>query len=317
MSYTFAQLFQTKVTSDSYVTANISDLLIACENASTAQYPLNDKKRDAIVKSVVKTGSLLIAPTLALLNDVEHMVAGRHRTSAADIICRLYGVNAKGQVVLKSDVLTLEPIEGEMLIDQCEVTDNATLAALILAQNGSRTMSGPETAAVKASGGYATAGDKFKLRFSPLLDNNLTLCDSEGTPIKVTAITLGQIAGKFATAVKSIASATDEQLDTIASNLNEFLNDDDTELPTKFAQHFAPFIAEFLESEVDLRDADGEPVENLDKNGDVVPLTYAEHLRKTIIAEPKVAKAPSASKVNAERMAKMEAALAQHGITVV
>lgn len=316
MSYTFAQLFQTKVTSESYVTANISDLLIACENASTAQYPLNGKKRDALVKSVVKTGSLLIAPTLALLNDVEHIVSGRHRTSAAAYICQYYGVNAKGQVVLKSDTLTLEPIEGEMLIDQCEVTDTATLAALILAANGSRTMSGPETAAVKASGGYATPGDRLKLRFSPFLDNNLTLCDSLGAPIKISAITLGQIAGKIATAVKTLGSATDEQLDTVASNLNEYLNNDDIELPTKFAQHFAPFIAEFLDSEIELLDENGELVENLDKNGDIIPLTYAAHLRSIVVVEPKVSKAPSAGKVNAERMAKMEALLAQHGITV-
>lgn len=316
MSYTFAQLFQTRITSDSYISADIADLLVASENASTAQYALNSKKAQALVKSIVKTGSLLIAPLMAQLNGVDHIVSGRHRTYAADYICKNYGVNAKGQVVEKSDVLTLEPIEGEMLIDQCEVTDMATLAALILAENGSRTMSAPETAAVKASGGYATPGDKLKLRFAPFLDNNLTLCDKEGTPIKVTAITLGQIAGKIATAVKSLGSATDEQLDTIASNLNEFLNSDDAELPTKFAQHCMPFIVEFLDSEVELTDENGEAVENLDKNGDIVPLSYADHLRNTIIAEPKVSKAPSASKVNAERMAKMEALLAQHGITV-
>ena len=316
MSYTFAQLFQTRIISDAYMTAKLSTLLVAVDNASTAQYALNTKKAEALVKSIVKTGSLLIAPLMAQLNDVDHIVSGRHRVWAANYICTHYGVNAKGQVVLKSDTLTLEPIEGEMLIDLCEVTDMSTLAALILAENGSRTMSAPETAAVKASGGYATPGDLLKLRFAPFLDNNLTLCDVSGAPIKITAITLGQIAGKIATAVKTLSSATDEQLDTVASNLNEFLNSDDVELPTKFAQHFSPFIAEFLESEVELVDENGEPVENLDKNGDIVPLTYAEHLRSIITVEPKVSKAPSASKVNAERMAKMEALLAQHGITV-
>lgn len=316
MSYTFSSLFQTRITSDAYILADISELLVASENASTAQYALNDKKAQALVKSIVKTGSLLIAPLMAQLNDVDHIVSGRHRVWAANYICSNYGVNAKGQVVALTDTATLEPITGEMLIDQCEVTDMATLAALILAENGSRTMSAPETASVKASGGYATPGDKFKLRFTPFLDNNLTICDKEGAPIKISAITLGQIAGKFATSCKHIASATDVQLDTIASNLNEYLNDEDIELPTKFAQYFSSFITEFLESEVDLRDEDGEPVENLDKNGDVVPLTYAEHLRSIIVAEPKVSKAPSASKVNAERMAKMEALLAQHGITV-
>ena len=312
----FAELFQTKITSDAYVEASIADLIVASENASTAQYALNDKKAAALVKSIVKTGSLLIAPLMARLGEVEHIVSGRHRVWSANYICSNYGINAKGQVVLKSDVLTLEPIEPVMFIDQCEVADNATLAALILAENGSRTMSAPETASVKASGGYATEGDKFKLRFSPFLDNNLTICDSDNAPIKVTQITLGQIAGKFSTACKHIASATDEQLDTIASNLNEYLNDEDVALPTKFAQHFAPFIAEFLDSEVDLVDEDGEPVENYDKDGNLVPLTYAAHLRSIIVATPKVAKAKSASKVNAERMALMEAALTKHGISV-
>ena len=66
MSYTFAQLFQSKVTSEAYVEATIGDLLTASANASTAQYPINEKKGEALVKSVVKTGSLLIAPLMVL-----------------------------------------------------------------------------------------------------------------------------------------------------------------------------------------------------------------------------------------------------------
>lgn len=316
MSYTFAQLFQVKVTSEAYVEATIADLLTASANASTAQYPINEKKGEALVKSVVKTGSLLIAPLMAGLNGTDHIVSGRHRTWAANRICSLYGVNAKGVVVLKTDTVTLEAIEPVVLIDYCEVTDAATLAALILAENGSRTMSGPETAAVKASGGYATPGDRFKLRFSPILDNNLTICDSLGMPIKVSAITLGQMAGKFLSTVKTLASATDNQLEQVASNFNEYLNGDDIELPTKFAQYYASFLTEFLSDVVDLVDDDGESVETLDKNGDVIELTYADHLRNSIVVEAKVAKAPSASKVTAELMDEMKALLLAHNITV-
>ena len=315
MAYPFFQLFQTHVQSESYVEATVTDLLTASANASTAQYPINEKKALALVKSIVKTGSLLIAPLMAGLNEVDHIVSGRHRTWAADYICKNYGVNAKGLVTLKTDTVTLEPIEPTMLIDYCTVTDAATLAGLILAANGSRTMSGPETAAVKASGGYATPGDKFKLRFSPVLDNNLTLCDEGGMPIKVTSITLGQIAGKMLSTVKSLSSATDEQLETVASNLNEYLNSDDVSLPTKFAQYYASFIVEFLSEVIELNDGEGNTVESLDKNGDVIDVTYADHLRSIIKVEAKVAKAPSANKVTADRMKLYEALLLEHGIT--
>lgn len=312
--YSFATLFQTGITSDAYQLASIEDLLVASENASTAQYPLNPKKVDAILKSVVKTKQLLIAPLMAGLDGVDHTVSGRHRTAVAALICKNYGVNAKGVVVPWTDAAVLERISPEMYIDYCEVTSRAVLAALILAENGSRTMTGPEKASVTDYGGYATPGDKFKLRMSPILDNNLTICDESGKPIKVTAITLGQISGKLLSTVKTLAYATDEQLETVASNLNEYLNSDDVALPAKFAQYFASFIVEFLEAEIELTDEDDEPIVTLDKNGDITSLTYAEHLRSIVVAPAKVAKAPSTKKVDAERMAKMEALLAQNGI---
>ena len=312
--YSFATLFQTGITSDAYQLADIVDLLVASENASTAQYPLNPKKVDSILKSVIKTKQLLIAPLMAGLDGVDHTVSGRHRTAVADLICRNYGVNAKGAVVPWTDAAVLERINPEMYIDYCEVTSRAVLAALILAENGSRTMSGPEKASVTDYGGYATPGDKFKLRMSPILDNNLTLCDDAGKPIIVTAITLGQISGKLLSTVKTLAYATDEQLETVASNLNEYLNSDDVALPTKFAQYFASFIVEFLTSEIELTDEDGEPIDTLDSNGDVTSLTYAEHLRSLVVAPAKVAKAPSTRKVDAEKMAKMAALLLQNGI---
>ena len=313
--YSFASLFQTGVTSDAYQLANIADLLVASENASTAQYPLNLKKVDAILKSVIKTKQLLKAVNMAGLDGVDHIVSGRHRTAVASLICKGYGVNAKGAIVPWTDAAVLEPIAPEMYVDCCTVTSRAVLAALILAENGARTMSGPEKASVTNYGGYATPGDKFKLRMAPILANNLTLCDDTGKPINVTAITLGQIAGKFLSTVKTLASATDDQLETLASNLNEYLNSEDVALPTKFAQYFASFIVEFLEAEIELTDEDDEPIVTLDKNGDVTSLSYAEHLRSIIVAPEKVAKAPSARKVDAERMARMEALLLQNGIT--
>ena len=125
---------------------------------------------------------------------------------------------------------------------------------------------------------------------------------------------MGQISGKFLSTVKTLTYATDEQLETVASNLNEYLNSDDVALPAKFAQYFASFIVEFLAAEIELTDEDGDPIDTLDSNGDITSLTYAEHLRSIVTVPAKVAKAPSAKKVDAERMAKMEALLAQNGI---
>jgi hypothetical protein len=317
MSLQFSDLFQYTIKSDSYVRMTLEDLLEASAHASTAQYPLNQKKVDSIVKSVLKGGSLLVAPMNASLLGVGHLVSGRHRIEAARTIINSYGINAKGKAELKTEVnaASLTPIGHEILVDTVEVDSPVTLAALILAMNESRTMSAPEKASVKNEGGYATPGDRFKLRFMPFLEQNLNLADTEGKPIVVTPITLAQIAGKFATAIKNLSAATDEQLNTIAGHLNEYLCDE-CDLPTKFAQYYSEHVADFLGHAVELTDENDEVIENYDKDGHPVVLTYAQYMTNQLPVVEKKAKAVKKSAVDAEKFAAMERKLAEMGITV-
>jgi hypothetical protein len=311
----FCSLFQSNISSDSYIEYDLADLLEASSQASTAQYPLNAKKVDSVVKSVVKSGNLLIAPMIASFEGKDYTVSGRHRTEAARIICEKYGINAKGKVVLKDEVVTLEPITPRVRVDYVVVKDLATLSALILASNESRTMTGPEKSSVKTFGGYATPGDKFKLRFSPILSKALSLTDEGGQPIVVTAITLASIASKCASVIKPLKSATDDQLRILASHLNEYLNDD-CALPVKFAQYHGSFIADFLSNDVELVDEDGEAVQQYDEAGDEITLSYAEHFTSQIVVEPKVAKAGKKVSIDLAQYEAMQAKLLEMGVSL-
>lgn len=316
-SYTksFCDLFQTAVQSDSYIEVDLDTLLTASSEASLAQYALNTKKVDALVKSLVKGAPLYIAPQLASLNGKDYTVSGRHRTSAADIICRLYGINAKGKVELKTEANDLQPIARRIRVDMVVVDSFEHLAALIMANNESRTMTAPEKASVKSFGGYASAGDKFKLRFSPILAEALSLTDEEGGVITVTAVTLGAIATKIGAAVKGLSGASDELLATVASHLNEYLNDECV-LPVKFAQFHGSFVKDFLNNPIELEDEDGNPVENYDSEGEPIEVTYAQHLLTLVPAVVKVARAPKKAKVDIARFEAMQAKLLEMGITV-
>lgn len=327
MTYSFDTHFQSAVKSDSLVSIPLETLLDASAQASTAQYPLNPKKLDAIVKSFAKGKHLLKAPVLCEFNGTLYTVGGRHRTAAIDVLTRTYGINAKGKPELYSEVNrdTLSPIARLVRVDMVSVDSLETLSELILADNGSRVMTGPEQASVKAMGGYATEGDKFALRFSPILAQYLEdLTDSVGAAITVTAVTLKQICGKLRAStytigeekvkvgISNLYSATDEQLHTIASHLAEFLSEQS--LPTKFAQYYAPHITEFLTQAVELEDEDGEPVVHYDSNGDEIEVSYAEHMNSLIKVEPKVAKAPARGSVNKAKFEAMQAKLLAMGL---
>lgn len=324
----FADLFQRAVKSDSLIEMPIDSLIEASANASTAQYELNPKKTEAIIKSLAKGEPLLLAPMIASYMGVDHAAGGRHRIYSADFICKNYGINAKGKPELKTDANSgsLLDIERTMLVDAVTVDSLATLAALILASNDSRVMTAPEKASVKLEGGKATAADRFKLRFSPFLAANLDLSDSEGNAINVSPVTLAQICTKLKSGVtiedgvkvsygiKNIESATDEQLNDIASHLNDFLNE--RELPVKFAQFHGEHIIAFLSNPVELFDEEGNAIESFDKDGDLTEVLYHNYMNAQIKVEPKVTKATKTPGATAERMRKMQEALDAAGITI-
>lgn len=313
----FADLFQRHVSSDSYIEFTIDEMLASSERSSIAQYPLNQSKVGRIVKSIIKDSVLYICPQQASFNGLDYTVGGRHRTAAADIICRTYGINAKGKPELYTEVnrQTLVPIERRMLVDYVCVDSMSTLAGLILASNGSRTMTAPESAAVKALGGYATPADKFKLRFAPYLAANLDLTDANDTPITISAVTLSQIGAKCYRAIKNLAAASDEQLNTLASHLNEYLCDS-CSLPTTFAQHHAPYIAEFLDHSIELEDEDGNVLTQYDTQGEEIAVSYSTHFATLLPTVEKVAKAPKKQVIDAAKFEAMAKKLQELGITI-
>ena len=317
----FASLFQYEIGSDAYVECDVNAMVEAAKRSSIAQYALNEGNIQKMIKSVVKSGILYITPQVASFNGNDYMVSGRHRTEVARRICAHYGIDAKGKVQLITEANrgSLEIIEPLMRVDYLTVDSMATLSGLILAANGSRTMTAPETASVKLLGGYATPSDKIKLRFAPFILANLELVDGGGLPITVSSVTAGQIAGKILTRVKNLGQASDEQLDMIASQLNEFLNDEDNgfTLPTTWAQHNAPFVVAFLDHVPVIVDEEGDEVQQYDGDGQVIEVTYAQHLSATLPQKEKAtAKAKKSPSVDAEKFALMQAKLLELGITI-
>lgn len=316
----FATLFQRSIQSDAYIEVPISKMVEASTRSSIAQYPLNEGNVQRMIKSVLKAGVLYITPQVASFNNNDFTVSGRHRIEMARRMCAHYGINAKGKVELITEANrgSLEIIEPTMLIDYLVVDSMATLSGLILAANGSRTMTAPETASVKLLGGYATPSDKVKLRFAPFLLANLELVDGGGAPIKVSTVTAGQIAGKILTKVKNLGQASDEQLDMIASQLNEFLNDEDNALvlPTTWAQHHGFFITAFLDHVPSIVDEDGDEVVQYDAEGTVIEVNYAQHLSATLPQKEKATAKAKKPTVDFEKFAAMQAKLLELGITI-
>lgn len=316
----FASLFQYEIGSDAYVEVKVDAMVQAAARSSIAQYALNEGNVTKTVKDVIKKGILYMTPQVASYNGSDYMVSGRHRTEVARRICAHYGLDAKNkvQLITEANRADLQVIEPLMRVDYLTVDNMETLSGLILAANGSRTMTAPETASVKLLGGYATPSDKIKLRFAPFILANLELVDGGGMPITTSAVTAGQIAGKILTRVKNLAGATDEQLDMIASQLQEFLTDEDNGfvLPTTWAQHNAPFIVSFLDHIVTITDEDGDEVLSYDSDGEVIEVSYAQHLTSILPVKEKATAKAKKPTVDAEAFARMQAKLLELGITV-
>ena len=316
----FASLFQYEIGSDAYVEVQVDAMVEAAKRSSIAQYSLNEGNVTKTVKDVIKKGILYMTPQVASYNGSDYMVSGRHRTEVARRICAHYGVNAKNKVELITEANrgSLQVIEPLMRVDYVTVDSMETLSGLILSPNGSRTMTAPETASVKMLGGYATPSDKIKLRFAPYILAYLLLTDGGGLPITVSAVTAGQISGKILTRVKNLAGATDEQLDMISAQLQDFLTDEDNAftLPTTFAQHHGFFVTSFLDHIITVTDADGDEVVEYDAQGEALDVSYAQHLTSVLpIKEKATAKAKKPT-VDAEKFALMQAKLLELGITV-
>lgn len=316
----FASLFQYEIGSDSYVEVKVDAMIEASKRSSIAQYALNENNLSKILKDVIKKGILYMTPQVASYNGSDFLVSGRNRAEVARRICAHYGVNAKNKVELITEAnrASLQVIEPRMRVDYVTVDSMETLSGLILAANGSRTMSAPETASVKMLGGYATPSDKIKLRFAPFLLANLELTDGGGLPITVSAVTAGQISGKILTRVKNLAGATDEQLDMVAAQLQDFLTDEDNAftLPTTFAQHHGFFVTSFLDHIITVTDEDGDEVVEYNAQGEAIDVSYAQHLTSVLPVKEKAAAKAKKPALDAEKFALMQATLLALGITV-
>lgn len=316
----FASLFQYEIGSDAYVEVSVDSMAEAARRSSIAQYALNEGNVTRTVKDVIKKGIMYMTPQCASYNGNDYMVSGRHRTEVARRICSHYGLNAKNKVELITEANrdSLQIIEPLMRVDYVSVDSMETLSGLILAANGSRTMTAPETSSVKMLGGYATPSDKVKLRFAPFILANLDLIDGGGAHINVSAVTAGQIAGKILARVKNLGGATDEQLDMIASQLQDFLTDADNciVLPTTFAQHNAIFIVAFLDHIITVTDDYGDEVVQYDAQGEEIEVSYAQHLTSVLPEKEKTTAKAKKPSVDAEKFALMQAKLLELGITV-
>jgi ParB-like nuclease domain. len=249
---TFNQLFQNATTFES-IEFELETLHEAAEAVSTAQFDVNPKRVEALVKSILKAGSLWVAPVVAVLDDVYYLVSGRHRLFAIDHISTNYRINNKGTVVkvnLENPEVyaDFEPIFGEVDVQVITCEDKVALNELIIAYNGSRSMTAAEKATATVDAGKASNLTAKKLRWSEMLRDMF--------PITITQQSALQIAGALFSGkgyTPGAVRATPEQLEQMAQSFSAwFAAQPEGCLPTNFSRSTAEiwgmFIPTVLES---------------------------------------------------------------------
>lgn len=253
---TFNELFQSTATFES-TTFDLDTLHEAAEAVSTAQFEVNPKRVEALVKSILKAGSLWVAPVVAVLDDVYYLVSGRHRLWAIDHISENYRINHVNKVIkINLDNLSkdeqwyddFEPIFGKVDVQVITVGDRVALNELIIAYNGSRSMTAAEKATATVDAGKASDLTAKKLRWSEQLRDVF--------PVAITQQSALQIAGALFSSkgyTPGASRATPEQLEQMATAFAAwFAAQPDDTLPTNFARNTADvwgmFIPTVLES---------------------------------------------------------------------
>lgn len=312
MSNTFANVFQTAVSDASLVTYTAEQLAQAFNEATLHQFPLVPAKVKALLKDVVKDG-LLFAPVIAQILETggTMLVSGRHREHVARTICADYGINATGKTVLRTpeNEGMLQPIALEMQVSVISVPDTKTALRLVVAANGSRTMSAPEQAKIKITMGTGTPSLLFQDKMSALLsagvaEQNSMLADNV-LPVSLTAVTALSMCKMCTAQIKILVHATDAQITEFIDGLvnHLFLSD----LPDNLARDFRPVIAEFLGEIVGVEyDAGGEEVE----------VRYADQVARSIVKPAPKARAKKATGVDKDAtIAALMAQLSALGVT--
>lgn len=292
--FAFNAKFQQSVKFHDVATYPLSTLQQALDQASNHQFPVNPTKVGAIVKSLVK-GELLIAPKLAFITgepDVLHIVSGRHRVSAVAQFVAEYGIKADGKVVAITEANrdNVDRIDGTIECTVYEVPNLATLGALMMAENGSRSMNSAEKAVVKLRGAVATPGEMLKVRISNVF---ITAIPS------LTAPTAMAIAAKLVTAVKGIKSASNETIEGIADTFSEYMTENPQLVPSNLAREYGQLVDAVFALEMEYEDDNGEEV-----TSDYV--TYLNHAIPVVVAEKK-SKVKESDAVVKEMMAQIAA----------
>lgn len=292
---TFATLFQSAVSYPDLVSFHIDDLIDAVSNASNRQYAIIETKVKPIVTSFKKGDALLIPPVLATVqsedHEVYHCVSGRHRISAIAQFIREYGVTPTGKyALLTPDNPSLETIDPTVNVRVVKVKDIAGLSALMMAENGSRSMTSAEKITLKSVGNLATPGEAFKLKIA----NGI-----KGVLPELTEQTCLDMAANLNTKIgKDFKHVTAEQLEYLLRSMAEFLDENRENtgvVPTNMAREYKTFVEEFLNQDI--------LFEN--QEGDEIMLPFGEYLASIIVKPAPKAKKPNADIVIAELQAKL------------
>lgn len=243
---TFNELFQSAATFES-TAFDLDTLHAAAEAVSTAQFEVNPKRVETLVKSILKAGSLWVAPVVAVLDDVYYLVSGRHRLWAIDHISENYRINHANKLIqINLDnpevYADFEPIFGKVDVQVITVSDRVALNELIIAYNGSRSMTAAEKATATVDAGKASDLTAKKLRWSEQLRDVF--------PIAITQQSALQIAGALFSSkgyTPGANRATPEQLEQMATAFAAwFAAQPDETLPTNFARSTAAIWGLFI-----------------------------------------------------------------------
>jgi hypothetical protein len=225
-------------------------LQAAADAVSTAQFDVNDKRVESLVKSIVKDGNLWVAPTVAVLDDTYYLVSGRHRVAAIEYICYNYRINNVGKLIRinheNPEVFAeFERVTPEVECSVVTVTDKVALNALIVAYNGSRSMTAAEKATATVDAGRASDLTAKKLHWSSMLRDLF--------PVNITQQTALQFAGCLFSSkgyTPGANRATPEQLETVATAFATWYETASlqAEFPTNISREYTTVWAMFAPS---------------------------------------------------------------------
>jgi len=299
----FNELFQTQVNAGASQVLTYEEMQDAIAATSTAQVEVIESRVESLVKAIVKDGQLWIAPTVAMINGepTVYNVSGRHRSEAAREICERYVVNAKGKVVPADKVGEsddYEEIEFALDCNVITVPDKVALNAVILAFNGSRSVTAFEKLVSRSDAGIATPAEDVKYSFSVELYNAISpyvrITMQTCTAIATSVLAMAGTAAKYATI---------EQLQELAAHFGEAVKANPTGVPSNFARNFKEWSTPIAETQVT----------GIDKEGDEYDTTLIEEWSSRL-AKPTKAKKGSKTEQLAAQLAALQAQLAQLGV---